>query len=215
MGELAPKLALAITAELQGDLDRAIKTDELVSGVDRNFVTAAFVLARCLAQSNPEAAAEAYERVPATSISYVLALMSKVNMLLGPNPEAAGFELMPPDSRAHRQRSALREEAARSGVPGCVDTVCADGQVGERSKGDRRGGDDASAGCVGRRSSVRAPSSRTMPELTRLLAPRWLIRRPLQDFELLLLAVGSYSGRDAGYAPPARERSGCGRQRAE
>ena len=91
MGELAPKLALAITAELQGDLDLAIKDDELVSGVDRNFVTAAFGLARCLAQSNPEAAAEAYERVPATSISYVPALMSKVNMLLGSDPEAAAL----------------------------------------------------------------------------------------------------------------------------
>ncbi len=42
MGELAPKLALAITAELQGDLDRAIKYYELVSGVDRNFVTGSF-----------------------------------------------------------------------------------------------------------------------------------------------------------------------------
>jgi serine/threonine-protein kinase PknG len=94
-GELAPKLALAIAAELQGDTERAIRYYELVSGVDRNYVTAAFGLGRCLAgRGETEASADAYERVPASSISYLPALMAKVRTLMASNPNTDSFKVI-------------------------------------------------------------------------------------------------------------------------
>lgn len=92
-GELAPKLALAIAAELKGDVDTAIRYYELVSGVDRNYVTAAFGLARCLQSRDAAAAVEAYERVNPQSISYVPALMAKARAILSHKPDAEGFKL--------------------------------------------------------------------------------------------------------------------------
>jgi len=90
-GELAPKLALGIAAELKGDIDTAIRYYKLVAGVDRNFVTAAFGLARTVKQQDPVAAAEAYELVPASSISYVPALTAKVRTLLSGTIDVDGL----------------------------------------------------------------------------------------------------------------------------
>jgi serine/threonine-protein kinase PknG len=90
-GEIAPKLALALAAELHQDADTAIRYYELVSGIDRTFVTATFGLARCLKTRDVKAAAEAYERVLPQSISFVPALMLKVRTILSDTPDADSF----------------------------------------------------------------------------------------------------------------------------
>src|SRR5262249_42768560 len=67
-GELAPKLALAIACELNGDLDRAVRYYDVVSRADPAQSAAALGLGRCQEQlGDRDRAAEAYRRVPATS----------------------------------------------------------------------------------------------------------------------------------------------------
>jgi serine/threonine-protein kinase PknG len=67
-GEAAPKLALAIAAELAGDWSAAARYYSLVWITDRSYVTAAFGLARVrLAEGDVEAAVRALDAVPATS----------------------------------------------------------------------------------------------------------------------------------------------------
>ncbi|EFC86004.1 serine/threonine protein kinase [Parafrankia sp. EUN1f] len=64
-GELAPRLALAVTYERAGDHDRAAEYYDVVSVADRSAIGAAFGLARC--RSKPTDRIAAYARVPETS----------------------------------------------------------------------------------------------------------------------------------------------------
>ncbi len=83
-GELAPKLALGLTAELAGDLPLAIKMYDLVSRVDPEYVSAVFGLARCHEQLGQcKAAVEALHRIPSSSALYLRAQVSAVRALLG------------------------------------------------------------------------------------------------------------------------------------
>lgn len=73
-GELAPKLALAVSAEYCGDFFAAARFYELVWRTDRNYVSAAFGLARVyLAQHDRSGALEVLESVPDRSSHYVSA----------------------------------------------------------------------------------------------------------------------------------------------
>jgi serine/threonine-protein kinase PknG len=86
-GELAPKLALAVAAEMSSDFQCAIRFYDLVSRVDPGYTAAAFGLARCLArQQDKPGAVAAYDRVPRTSISYTHAVVGAVQTLLHPEP---------------------------------------------------------------------------------------------------------------------------------
>lgn len=87
-GELAPKLALALCAELNGDTDVALRYYELVSGIDPSFVTAVFGLARCLYTKDAVAAADAFDRVSPLSASFQQALASKMQLLIRGKPNA-------------------------------------------------------------------------------------------------------------------------------
>ncbi len=70
-GELAPKLALAVTAEAAGERDRAATLFDLVSRTDDGFTSAAFGLARVrIAARDRAGAVAAYERVPPASAAY-------------------------------------------------------------------------------------------------------------------------------------------------
>ncbi|OHV28401.1 serine/threonine protein kinase [Parafrankia soli] len=70
-GELAPKLALAVTAEAAGDQARAATLFDLVSRTDDGFTSAAFGLARVrVATKDRAGAVAAYERVPPSSAAY-------------------------------------------------------------------------------------------------------------------------------------------------
>ncbi|HEX9335200.1 MAG TPA: tetratricopeptide repeat protein [Pseudonocardiaceae bacterium] len=78
-GELAPKLALAISAECCGDHFAAARLYELVWRTDRSFVTAAFGLARTyLAVGDRNGALEVLESVPDRSSHYIAAQMAVV-----------------------------------------------------------------------------------------------------------------------------------------
>ncbi len=83
-GELPPKLALGLAAELGGDLDLAIRMYDLVSGVDPAFVSAVFGLARCHeARGDCRAAVDALNRIPPSSALYRRAQVSAARALLG------------------------------------------------------------------------------------------------------------------------------------
>ncbi len=83
-GETAPKVAVALAAELAGQLDRAEELYDLVSRSDSSFVSAAFGLARCrLARAKADTAVEALNRVPATSAAYYDAQVAAARTLAG------------------------------------------------------------------------------------------------------------------------------------
>ena len=76
-GELAPKLALAVSAELCGDYFPAARLYELVWRTDRSFVSAAFGLARVyLAQGDRSGALDVLESVPDRSSHYLAAQLA-------------------------------------------------------------------------------------------------------------------------------------------
>jgi serine/threonine-protein kinase PknG len=89
-GELAPKLALAVTAEAGGAPDRAAPWYDVVSRTDRGFTTASFGLARCrLALGDRVGAVEALNRVPEGSSSYLDAQLSAARALIDVDGAAA------------------------------------------------------------------------------------------------------------------------------
>jgi serine/threonine-protein kinase PknG len=89
-GELAPKLALALAAELSGDLQAAAALYDAVSATDAGFTSAAFGLARVrLAAGDADGAVAAYERVPETSSVYTRAQVGLVRVLIGRRDQGA------------------------------------------------------------------------------------------------------------------------------
>jgi len=93
-GELAPKLALAISAECCGDHFAAARLYELVWRTDRSFVTAAFGLARTyLALGDRMGALEVLESVPDRSSHFIAAQMAVI---------AARTNWTPPDRITER-----------------------------------------------------------------------------------------------------------------
>ncbi|GLW92440.1 hypothetical protein Aglo03_32560 [Actinokineospora globicatena] len=80
-GEIAPKLALAVSAELAGDHFAAARFYELVWRTDHSFVSAAFGLARVyLAQGGRAGAIEVLEAVPDTSSHHVAAQVAAIKV---------------------------------------------------------------------------------------------------------------------------------------
>ncbi|HYH88665.1 MAG TPA: tetratricopeptide repeat protein [Solirubrobacteraceae bacterium] len=81
-GELAPRLALGITAELTG-APSALHWYEVVSRTDPWYTTATFGLARCaLAAGDRERGLRAYDHVPAGSSAHAQAQVAKLECLL-------------------------------------------------------------------------------------------------------------------------------------
>ncbi|MEU3470924.1 tetratricopeptide repeat protein [Streptomyces sp. NPDC006687] len=82
-GEPAPKLALALCAEVLGQLDNAAEYYRLVWITDPGFVSAAFGLARVqLASGDRESAVRTLESVPESSIHYTAARVAAVRARL-------------------------------------------------------------------------------------------------------------------------------------
>lgn len=82
-GELAPRLALGVVAELAGDHLRAAAWYERVTGTDPAYTTATFGLARCrTADGDPAAALGALKQVPASSSSHIDAQMASIRCLI-------------------------------------------------------------------------------------------------------------------------------------
>ncbi len=81
-GELAPKLALAIAGELEGDSNAASSWYDIVSRTDPAFTAASFGLARCrLAMGDRAGALAAYDRVPDSSSAYLEAQTTRIRCL--------------------------------------------------------------------------------------------------------------------------------------
>jgi serine/threonine-protein kinase PknG len=92
-GELAVKLVLAIAAELAGDTATAVRLYDVVARTDPGFTTAAFGLARCLANNGKRhEAAEAYRLVAQTSSLYTRAQMALARALIRTTPSKPGAE---------------------------------------------------------------------------------------------------------------------------
>ncbi|WSQ09281.1 serine/threonine-protein kinase PknG [Streptomyces sp. NBC_01231] len=105
-GEMAPKLALGLCAEVLGQLDNAAEYYRLVWSTDPSYVSAAFGLARVqLAAGDRRSAVRTLESVPESSIHYTAARVAAVRARL-------------------RQRT-----AAASDVPFLDDLTAAAGQV--------------------------------------------------------------------------------------
>jgi serine/threonine-protein kinase PknG len=82
-GELAPKLALGLAAEVAGHIDVAIKMYDLVSRTDPGFVSAAFGLSRCLlAKGDRSGAVKALDRVPQSAGQYLRSRITTARTLI-------------------------------------------------------------------------------------------------------------------------------------
>jgi serine/threonine-protein kinase PknG len=92
-GELAPKLAIGVSAEMGGRSEDAAGWYDIVSRTDPWLTTATFGLARCaLAIGDPPRALAAYERVPDTSNSYTQAQIARIRCLIdGRQPDLAAL----------------------------------------------------------------------------------------------------------------------------
>ncbi|MDX6708257.1 MAG: serine/threonine-protein kinase PknG [Solirubrobacteraceae bacterium] len=120
-GELAPKLALGVCAELAGEPDAAAGWYEIVSRTDPSYTSATFGLARCrLACGDRLGALAAYERVPESSSAHDQAQIARVRCLLddGPGIEqlgaaATGIDALVIDGE---QRARLTAELLRSAL---------------------------------------------------------------------------------------------------
>ncbi len=90
-GELAPKLALGLSYELDGRAGEAARWYEIVSRTDPAFTCATFGLARCLLLTGERAGAlAAYDRVPDASSAYVEAQTARVRCLIGESGAGGG-----------------------------------------------------------------------------------------------------------------------------
>src|SRR5262249_15055698 len=90
-GELSVQLAIAIAAELGGNLTLAIKHYEDVSRTDPSYATALFGLGRCLATlAKREQAVNAYARVAQTSNLYGEAQKAIARTLIADKPAVPG-----------------------------------------------------------------------------------------------------------------------------
>ena len=92
-GEITPKLALGLAAELSGDLGVAIKMYELIVKTDPGYVSAVFGLARCLErQKNRAGAVAALKVVPSSSALWLRARVQATRMLVGNELGAPAME---------------------------------------------------------------------------------------------------------------------------
>ncbi|GAA1099386.1 serine/threonine-protein kinase [Kitasatospora arboriphila] len=111
-GEAAPKLALALCAELLGNGEDAAEFHRLVATTDRSYVGAAFGLARVrLAAGDRAGAVAALEAVPEASAHHTAARIAAVRARLSDRP--ATDPLGPDLVRCSEQITALGLDARR------------------------------------------------------------------------------------------------------
>jgi serine/threonine-protein kinase PknG len=102
-GELAPKLALAFSAEAAGNLPAARHYFQLVWTVDRSYVSAGFGTARAyLASGDRVTAIAAVAAVPETSSHHAAAQIAAVRLLVAGGAGLSGADLRQADQRLGR-----------------------------------------------------------------------------------------------------------------
>jgi serine/threonine-protein kinase PknG len=116
-GELAPKLALAATAELRGEARDAARYYETVWRTDDSYVSAAFGLARQRARGGDrDGAISALDRVPAASAHCAPAGVTSIEILLdGREPETVGEQTLA-DAGSRASTLSLESEAKRAAI---------------------------------------------------------------------------------------------------
>ncbi|MER8185368.1 tetratricopeptide repeat protein [Kitasatospora sp. NPDC094015] len=111
-GEIAPKLALALCAELLGNAEDATEFYRLVGSTDRSYVSAAFGLARVrLAAGDRAGAVQALEAVPEASAHFTSARVGTVRARI--RGRSAAEALGPELHRCSEQLGALGLDARR------------------------------------------------------------------------------------------------------
>ncbi len=139
-GECAPKLALAVCAEVLGQLDNASDYYGLVWTTDQTYVSAAFGLARVrMAAGDRVGAVRALESVPEASIHYIAACVASVRARLrarAPQEPLLGDLAAAADRVQRLERLGIdpvRRETLRGEVLGCaLDWVLAGSAGGPR-----------------------------------------------------------------------------------
>jgi serine/threonine-protein kinase PknG len=107
-GELAPKLAIGLTAEADGDVATASRFLQVVWTVDRSYVSAAFGLGRIrLAAGDRAGAIAALDALPETSSQYLAAQVAALRVRLSPS-ERVVFASADDLQEAGRQLGALQ-----------------------------------------------------------------------------------------------------------
>jgi serine/threonine-protein kinase PknG len=110
-GELAPKLALAVALEGEKRFGDAAGLYDTVSRTDPSLTLAAFGLARCrIALGDRQGAFEAYQRVPASSVTHYEADLAAARVL---SDEA----IAKPEMNDLLEASVLFEAMARDDIP--------------------------------------------------------------------------------------------------
>ncbi|MDH3680819.1 MAG: serine/threonine-protein kinase PknG [Acidimicrobiia bacterium] len=116
-GESAPKLAVALAAELAGEYERAAEVYDLVISSDASYVSAAFGLARCQHQAgNSQAVVEAFNRVPPSSAAHYDAQVASARALVsgGPSGQPTVAELQAAAATIERLQLDAAERAELS-----------------------------------------------------------------------------------------------------
>ncbi len=129
-GESAPKLAVALAAEMAGEYERAAEVYDLVISGDASYVSAAFGLARCKYHAgDPQAVVEAFNRVPPSSAAHYDAQVASAKALVagGPSGKPSVAELQAAAATIERlqldaaERAALSADVYERALAGVID----------------------------------------------------------------------------------------------
>ncbi|MEU9045538.1 MULTISPECIES: tetratricopeptide repeat protein [unclassified Kitasatospora] len=166
-GEAAPKLALAICAELLGNGGDAAEFYRLVWATDQAYLSAAFGLARVrLAEDDRAGAVRVLESVPATSSQYTAARIATVRARLRERP--ATDELAADLDASSAQLTALRLDDRRREELSVEVLGAALGWVGAGSAGSRQAADLAVLGRPAQERELRFALEQSYRVLARL-----------------------------------------------
>ena len=116
-GEVAPKVAVALAAEMAGEYERAAEVYDLVISADSSWVSAAFGLARCrYFMGDSTAVVAAFNRVPPSSAAHYEAQVASARALVsgGPDGNPSLAELQAASTTIERLQLDAAERAALS-----------------------------------------------------------------------------------------------------
>ena len=176
-GEVAPKLALALAAELGGDLASASRYFRLVWTVDRSYISAAFGLARtCLAAGDRPGAIAALAAVPEVSIHHAAAQIAAIRILVLPG--VTGDDLQQAGGRLGRmtldeaRRQQLTVEILRAALDWASSGQAPSRPVPVQQASGATSGDDLILGCEPNEHALRLGLERGYRALARLTSDR-------------------------------------------
>jgi serine/threonine-protein kinase PknG len=176
-GEVAPKLALALAAELGGDVASAGRYFRLVWTVDRSYISAAFGLARtCLAAGDRPGAIAALAAVPEISVHHAAAQIAAIRILLSPG--VTGDDLQQAGGRLGRmtldeaRRQQLTVEILRAALDWTSSGQAPSQSAPGRQASGAASGDDLILGCEPNERALRLGLERGYRAQARLTSDR-------------------------------------------